>query len=415
MPLKAPERIDLLAHESVDPPPAESLPLLTLDEARQVIWQGRKGMARAPMGGMLESGQLTVADLQWAATAHFNARVKAAAQRLLTVAEATPQPANRPGAESRPPAVPPAVLQVPTSFSPLPPPPAHADPTSVLPLTPVLRAPVSPSLAATPLAPGITASLPALRYGPTVICGSNYLEDQVWNGSAYLFFYLGMLLAGVVWLVPILLLRDLAADVRLQFLAFGFVWAVGLATLMSRHLRRVRTFTQGRRGEDATVEVLRTALDARWTLFRNLQLPGRKDDLDVVLVGPGGVWVLEIKAYRVQLRVQAGRWEQSWRGGWRPFGGNPGGQAQRNAVRLREFLQQQGLDLRWVSAVVVLARPQQVAHFVAADPPVWLLPTLTQDVTRLERWGTMPPAVSDNIIAVLRREADRQLAREEVL
>ncbi len=47
-----------------------------------------------------------------------------------------------------------------------------------------------------------------------------------------------------------------------------------------------RNFRQGREGEQWVAERVSAKLDNRWTVFRNLNLPNRKGDLDLVLVGP---------------------------------------------------------------------------------------------------------------------------------
>ena len=74
----------------VDPPaPATPAPAptgetpMSLAEARAVVWQGRASEPRAPMGRMLDAGQLTARDLRWAAERHFNPRVQTAARVLL--------------------------------------------------------------------------------------------------------------------------------------------------------------------------------------------------------------------------------------------------------------------------------------------------------------------------------------------
>lgn len=63
------------------------------------------------------------------------------------------------------------------------------------------------------------------------------------------------------------------------------------------------TYRKGQEGENQVVEVMRRNLDGQWTLFRNLTLPGRNPaDIDAVLVGPSGVWTLEIKSYAGEYR-----------------------------------------------------------------------------------------------------------------
>jgi hypothetical protein len=159
---------------------------------------------------------------------------------------------------------------------------------------------------------------------------------------------------------------------------------------------------------------LRAALDSRWTIFSNIQLPDRRGDLDLVLVGPGGVWLVEVKTLGGTVRAREGTWERRVRGGWARITPSPAEQATRNAVRLREFLQREGIDIRWVESAIALGKAQPVAGFAGSQPPVWQLPTLATDVAALRTDRVPPAAVLPQIEAVLRREAERELAREAV-
>jgi hypothetical protein len=272
-------------------PPAGGAGMMPAEEAAQVIWQGRPTEPREPMGQMLERGQLTIGDLQWAATRRFNPRVKAAARTLLAQM-------GRP------------VIS---------PPGGRAGQAEV-----VVR-------------PG----------GPAVRRGSRFLEDQEFASTAYAFAGLGggfasLLWAAAVWFGGALTWPQLAAFLFLVLCTAG----VGLWSFW-RYSRRLFSYARGRRGEDEVVEGLREVLDRRWVIFRNLHLPERKDDIDVVLVGPGGIWAVEVKAFRPTVRIgKDGRWEWQARTGWLAMREQPGNQAQGNAKRLRAFLQRAGIDVR---------------------------------------------------------------------
>ncbi|MDD5370574.1 MAG: nuclease-related domain-containing protein [Anaerolineaceae bacterium] len=54
-----------------------------------------------------------------------------------------------------------------------------------------------------------------------------------------------------------------------------------------------------------------------WAIFHNLSWQNRKwGDVDFVLVGPGGMWVFEVKAYRRMVRVLDDHWQYKSRWGW---------------------------------------------------------------------------------------------------
>ena len=340
------------------PPVGPGDPALSLPAARAVIWQGSG--PRQPMGTLLNAGLITARDLAWAAERAYSAQVRAAARTLL------------------------------------------ADWLAGLAAVGSLPAP------GTATAP--TAE--SLRYGPEVINGSRYLveqaEDTTLQGAAAG----GVGIASLLWVLQILLSSAVTAAGKGVFALQGTIWVIGSVAVALYYFRRAFRYGGGRQGEDAVVDGLRTALDHRWTVFRNLQLPGSKADLDLVLVGPGGVWVVEVKAYTPPHRIQHGVWQIRRRGSWQPARENPVVQVQGNARRLRHFLQTGGVNVRWVDAAIALARPQPVENFLGAHPPVWLLPTLERQVGQLRPGQPIPPADLVTIVGLLRRQADQQRARE---
>jgi hypothetical protein len=142
----------------------------------------------------------------------------------------------------------------------------------------------------------------------------------------------------------------------------------------------------GREGEERVVEQLMHYLDARWFIFRNVVLPGNSRDLDVVLVGPGGTWVLEVKTYTGNYRVENGRWyRQTSSGHWAHMQFGPGAQAVESAKRLCNFLKQSGITKgNAVNRAVVVAQDTSI-DFVSAGTEVWTMQTLPGRVTVLRQ------------------------------
>jgi hypothetical protein len=265
------------------------------------------------------------------------------------------------------------------------------------------------------------------RYGPEVIVGSHYLAERELEHAGMFFAYAGFAYgAGILLLIDIVrsivwpAIQGLAAGrldpVLILVIIFTLVVGGGVAWWLYREMRRqlnaFRTFRAGREGEEATLEKLRAALNNRWTIFRSLQLPGRSDDCDLILVGPGGLWLLEVKAYRGTIRVQGKKWERQTKRGWTALDENPSEQVSKRAVRLNYFLQGQGIN-RWVETAIVLAEPQPVSNLEASVIPVWLLPQLEEHAAALST--RKPPTEKENeqIMNVLKEVAVKQLAREK--
>ena len=67
------------------------------------------------------------------------------------------------------------------------------------------------------------------------------------------------------------------------------------------------TFAQGREGEERIVNSLVNSLGAGWYIFRNFVLPTENEDIDMVLVGPGGIYTIEVDNYSSGMNFERSR------------------------------------------------------------------------------------------------------------
>lgn len=332
---------------------------MSLEEARQVIWQGRP--PREPMGKLLDSKQIDNRDLAWAVDYGFDPKFRSAARTLLVHRLGQPLTLEK------------------------------------------IR-----------------------RYGPQVIEGSHYLEererDALMEGSIWVGFVTASAVVMVVAFIQTIFTHIIPELDRgnVAGVIFGIVFSVVLWTLLGGYLFRkirrqfqsYRDFRVGREGEEETVEKLRLALDNRWTIFRNLHLPNHNDDIDIVLVGPAGVWAIEVKSSRYTVRIEGKRWELQVKGRWVAIPNNPSEQITTKARLLNDFLKRQGIT-RWVERAIVLASPQPISNFELSEIPVWLLPTIEDRVTCLST--RIPPTEKEiqQIVTIFKDLATKQIAKEE--
>lgn len=327
---------------------------MTVEEAQQVKWVG-KG-PNDPIGNLLQSGQLTKRDLAWAVEGSFNSKCREASRTLLAY-----------------------WLGQPTTLE------------------------------------------ATKRFGPEVVSGTNYLKEQEEDKLFEMGFLLGAayvaLVVVVIWLMFSVIPAYLKAVTISQQVAFIIAFlivlvlpiGVGLYWLKEFKKRRndYRSFRAGREGEDAIVERLRAILDNRWTVFRNLVLPNRKDDVDLVLVGPGGVWVVQVKSTQSMLRAQGTNWQVHTKSGWVPAAQNPAHEVFSHAKRLNIYLQQQGIN-RWIECAIALAKEQPISYFEKSEIPVWLPPTIEAQVKSLS--VPNPPSEQEikKIVTILKQLNGRQ-------
>ncbi len=84
-------------------------------------------------------------------------------------------------------------------------------------------------------------------------------------------------------------------------LALGAVM-VALVAWLSRSRSDPDRWIRGAAGEQATARML-DRLGRRWVVRHDLAVPGSRANLDHVVIGPSGVWVIDTKTYRAPMRA----------------------------------------------------------------------------------------------------------------
>lgn len=162
--------------------------------------------------------------------------------------------------------------------------------------------------------------------------------------------------------------------------------------VINRLEKQINNYRLGQEGENNVIDRMRHLLDGNWYLFRSVVLPGQnKSDIDAVLIGPSGVWVLEIKTFNGQYRVIGDQWQHKKNQTWKPVKSDPTRQAVNNAKRLSDFIKNNNQIKLWVTPVVVWANPGSTLTVQNSTTNIWRLEQLTDEIGNL--WGN--PKVSD--------------------
>jgi hypothetical protein len=252
----------------------------------------------------------------------------------------------------------------------------------------------------------------------TIIMGSRYSERQERIALVIAGAGVGVgLLLSTVMVVAGVLTTLLGSSLPITVTLYGLMGiAVLLWIIVERRIRDAIAYKVGRWGEERVVEALRTSLDGRWTLIRNFTWPGRKGgDIDLVLVGPGGVWAFEIKAYAGRVRNIGDTWARQGKRGWRRLPINPGAQARRNAANLKAFLDAQSVPVSWVQPVVIwaggeAADPDDRSILTIEQPktPVWISPEIADRAG--DPWqgrGALDQETTEKIVDLLARTVEQ--------
>ncbi len=132
--------------------------------------------------------------------------------------------------------------------------------------------------------------------------------------------------------------------------------------------KKGRSWIKGAKGEKLVGKYLKK-LPSGYAYFNDIILPGRWGNIDHVIIGPNGFFVLETKNYGGFYRVDGHKW--SYQVGhlpiYRPMK-SPGRQAKTNAIALRKYLSSEGIDMTkiWVTSVVTFLSMKIVRM---KDPP----------------------------------------------
>ena len=195
----------------------------------------------------------------------------------------------------------------------------------------------------------------------------------------------------------------------LGFLLFG-VWLINFATdtITKRLDKQIEAHRLGQEGEDNTVQLVVQALNGNWHVFRNLRLPGRnKGDLDIVLVGPPGVWVLEVKNFRGKYRNIGEQWEYLRGKTWKNAKASPSRQASNNAVRLGNFLKADHLNV-FVNAVVVWANEESQLKVENPTTAVWTYNRIPDELGNIWQGEKLSKEEREKIIIKLTKLCEEQ-------
>jgi hypothetical protein len=172
--------------------------------------------------------------------------------------------------------------------------------------------------------------------------------------------------------------------------------------------KKIEAHRRGEEGEERTVQMIVQALDGNWKLFRNINLPGRsKGDLDIVLVGPPGVWVLEVKNLNGEYRNIGDLWESRRGKHWKAATANPSKQASTNAGRLGSFLKADNLNV-WVNPAVVWANEENHVFVENPSVAVWLFNRLPDELGNIWQGEKLSEAERSKIAAKLNKLCEGQ-------
>jgi len=140
---------------------------------------------------------------------------------------------------------------------------------------------------------------------------------------------------------------------------FAFVGAVWGLSKLQQSSDVIDIYSIGREGEKIVRQVLSENLSDDYTVF--VGVPVRNGDIDCVVVGPTGVFAIEIKHHKGQIQYNGGGWRQIkiGHGGTAYFGSlkDPEKQLFTAMFDLKDYLKQKSVDV-FIKGVVTFTHPE---------------------------------------------------------
>jgi Nuclease-related domain len=216
-----------------------------------------------------------------------------------------------------------------------------------------------------------------------------------------------------LWLIGSSAFKSFALPLAINFLAVIILFPVStwLVDWLGDWISANRL---GAEGEDKVADTLKASLHSPWTLFRNVEWPNRKwGDVDSILVGPGGIYAIEVKAYTKETRNLGDTWQQKGRWRWWNLSSSPAKQARRNAVNTKNYLDLHGLRVKWVEAIVVWAGDEEKLTLENPATPVWILANLSDRLEVVWEQGRLSDEEVVKAIEILKQVMDEMKARDD--
>jgi len=205
----------------------------------------------------------------------------------------------------------------------------------------------------------------------------NYLKNQVRKNIAkaalclFLFFFTLFIVGlGLLFNLPSIPL-DLA----------GLLVSLVPLGAFYYYLRRYRVYNGGWAGEKQVAKLLSSMLSDDYLLLNDLHLRKGSGDIDHIVLGPSGVYVLETKNWRGDIACHGDDWQ---RAGKHNFKGSPSLQVKRNVANIEHIIDAspslKALDIS-VEGIVVFTNKHATLRLNSPTVLTLRLPQLPDHIT----------------------------------
>ncbi len=201
---------------------------------------------------------------------------------------------------------------------------------------------------------------------------SNYLKNQTIKNLAKAALCLLIFAAAASVLIYRVLSTFQVAILELAGLIFLLVPLIAFYF----YLRKYRIFSGGLVGEREVAALLDKTLSDDYFVINDLYLRGGGGDIDHIILGPNGIFVLETKNWSGVISCSGDVWQRL---GKRNFSSSPSRQIKRNAAKINQIIDK-APNLRssgiWVEGIVVFTNKHASLRISNPTVQIFKLPQL---------------------------------------
>ena len=170
-------------------------------------------------------------------------------------------------------------------------------------------------------------------------------------------------------------------------LVFFFIISLSVGGIF---LKFYLNYSSGLQGEQITIEALQNLPDSYY-LINDVNLPNGYGNIDHVVLGSNGIFIIETKNFEGEIRCEGNNWYQykpEWKIPEEHEIKSPSKQVKGNALKLKQYIESKnifGKSLRlWVEGIVVFTHDNVILHCDNPTVPVFKVNQLCHYVRNKE-------------------------------
>ncbi|MCW4018230.1 MAG: NERD domain-containing protein [Candidatus Bathyarchaeota archaeon] len=227
---------------------------------------------------------------------------------------------------------------------------------------------------------------------------SNYLRNQTWKNLAKA--TLCLVVFGFVVLQPTvnMFLRFRFGFLEAAFLLFSLVPLVGVYFFLGKY----RSYKGGLDGEKRVAKLLSSALNNDYYLLSGVTFKHSRSDVDQIVIGPNGVFVIETKNWSGKISCNGDDWQRKRKRG---SVSSPSKQLKRNVSKIKTIVNRSQALKPFqvpVEGVLVFANKNADLHLKKPTVPIVRLNELPrylmQSKSKQRLAGKLPSLVGEEIL-----------------